>query len=138
MSETGPHVLPEDFALEGGENGQQRGMGFLATAFTDPLEALQSAKTERPDVLVTDVIMPNLNGIDLASQFKALYPNCKILLFSGMSNYSEFFVAAYEAGMRIPVLSKPLHPVSSWLPSERWKLKIKKEYYQVPCSRAPT
>ena len=25
MSETGPHALPEDFALEGGENGQQRG-----------------------------------------------------------------------------------------------------------------
>ncbi len=48
--------------------------GFSATAFTDPLEALRSAEAQCPDFLISDVVMPKLNGIDLAIQFKAIYP----------------------------------------------------------------
>jgi CheY-like chemotaxis protein len=60
--------------------------GYTARPFTDPLEALRAAETNCPDYLISDVMMPLLNGIDLGVQFKAIYPQVKVLLFSGMSS----------------------------------------------------
>jgi DNA-binding NtrC family response regulator len=57
--------------------------GFSATYFTSPLEALDAARKKAPDLLISDVELPGLSGIDLAIQMKAQYPTCKILLFSG-------------------------------------------------------
>jgi DNA-binding NtrC family response regulator len=57
--------------------------GFAATSFTSPLEALNSTPSSAPDLLLSDVVMPELSGIDLAIKFKERYPGCKILLFSG-------------------------------------------------------
>ena len=59
------------------------GSGFEAVAFTEPLKALSAAAIRCPDFLITDVSMPLLNGIELGIQFKALYPKCQVLLFSG-------------------------------------------------------
>jgi YesN/AraC family two-component response regulator len=36
-----------------------------------------------PDVLITDVVMPLLSGIELAIQMREHRPECKVLLFSG-------------------------------------------------------
>ena len=57
--------------------------GFYATAFTHPLAALQAARLEAPDLLISDVVMPELSGIDPAIQVKQRCPDCKVLLFSG-------------------------------------------------------
>jgi len=40
--------------------------GSAATFFTNPLEARESAQTKSPDLLISDIIMPQLSGIDLA------------------------------------------------------------------------
>jgi DNA-binding NtrC family response regulator len=84
--------------------------GFLATAFTNPLEALRSAETECPDFLITDVMMPQLNGIDLGVQFKAIYPSCRILLFSGQAATGDLMEAARKKGHNFDLLAKPIHP----------------------------
>jgi two-component system response regulator YesN len=46
-------------------------------------EALEIARTIPPDILLTDIKMPRMNGIDLAKQIRALYPDCGILILSG-------------------------------------------------------
>jgi len=84
--------------------------GFAATAFTNPLEALRSAEIQSPDFLITDVVMPQLNGIDLGVQFKALYPNCRILLFSGQAETAGFIESARKNGHNFTLLAKPFHP----------------------------
>ena len=84
--------------------------GFSATAFTNPLEALVAAETQCPDFLITDVVMPQLNGIDLGMQFKAMYPECRILLFSGMAATSDLMESARTKGQRFNLLTKPVHP----------------------------
>lgn len=84
--------------------------GFSATAFTNPLEALRSAETQCPDFLITDVMMPQLNGIDLGVQFKAIYPSCRILLFSGHAATGDLMAAARKKGHNFDLLTKPLHP----------------------------
>lgn len=84
--------------------------GFSATAFTNPLEALRSAETQCPDFLITDVMMPQLNGIDLGVQFKAIYPRCRILLFSGQAGTGGLMEAARKKGHNFDLLAKPIHP----------------------------
>jgi CheY-like chemotaxis protein len=84
--------------------------GFSANAFTDPREALRFAETQCPDFLITDVVMPKLNGIDLGIQFKAMYPQCRILLFSGMAATFDLLESAQKNGHQFNLLSKPIHP----------------------------
>jgi DNA-binding NtrC family response regulator len=84
--------------------------GFDAVAFTNPLDALRSAETKSPDFLISDVMMPQMNGIDLGVQFKAIYPKCRILLFSGQAKTSDMLESARQDGHDFNLLSKPVHP----------------------------
>jgi CheY-like chemotaxis protein len=84
--------------------------GFQATAFVNPLEALQAAEKNCPNYLITDVVMPELNGIELTALFKAIHPECKVLLFSGMASTADLLARAREQGLDFQVLAKPVHP----------------------------
>jgi DNA-binding response OmpR family regulator len=84
--------------------------GFNAIAFTNPLHALEAAKSDTPDLLISDVMMPEMSGIDLAIAFRALCPACRILLFSGQSTTSDLLKAAREQGHHFRLLTKPVHP----------------------------
>lgn len=87
-----------------------RGSGFEAVAFTEPLKALVAAETCCPDFLITDVAMPGLNGIDLAVQFKAIHPQCRVLLFSGAISSGPLLNSARAKGHDFQILAKPVHP----------------------------
>jgi CheY-like chemotaxis protein len=87
-----------------------RQCGFRALSFTDPLEALNRALFDEPDLLITDVVMPNLSGVELAIRIKEICPNCKILLFSGQAATADLLRNARERGHDFNVLSKPVHP----------------------------
>jgi DNA-binding NtrC family response regulator len=84
--------------------------GFHATSFTDPREALRAAQFESPDLLITDVIMPHLSGIDLAIQVLDHCRNCKVLLFSGQTVTASLLKSAQERGYDFELLAKPVHP----------------------------
>jgi DNA-binding NtrC family response regulator len=84
--------------------------GFFAKFFTSPLEALAAARLESPDVLISDVAMPDISGIDLAIQMRSRYPNCKILLFSGQAATSDLLEGARAQGYDFRLLQKPVHP----------------------------
>ena len=84
--------------------------GFSAKFFTSPLEALAAARAKSPDLLISDVEMPGLCGIDLAIQMKAQYPTCKILLFSGRPSTLDLLDAARARGHNFDLLLKPVHP----------------------------
>ena len=93
--------------------------GFSAKFFTSPLEALAAARAKSPDLLISDVEMPGLCGIDLAIQMKAQYPACKILLFSGRPSTLDLLDDARALGHNFDLLLKPVHPRE--LLSEIWK-----------------
>ena len=78
--------------------------GFEAVAFTEPLKALSAAATRCPDFLITDVSMPLLNGIELGIQFKALYPRCRVLLFSGAITTAPLLKVPDKEGLNSPSL----------------------------------
>ena len=84
--------------------------GFSAKFFTCPLEALAAALSESPDLVISDVAMPGISGIDLAIQMRAQYPNCKILLFSGQAATFDLLESARAQGYDFRLLQKPVHP----------------------------
>jgi len=84
--------------------------GFSARFFTCPLEALAAARSESPDLVISDVAMPGISGIDLAIQMRAQYPNCKILLFSGQATTLDLLEGARAQGYDFRLLQKPVHP----------------------------
>jgi len=84
--------------------------GFDALSFTHPQEALQAAKEKAPDLLISDVIMPGITGVDLAILILKLCPSCKILLFSGQAATANLLDAARARGYDFELLAKPIHP----------------------------
>ena len=84
--------------------------GFEAVAFTEPLKALSAAAVRCPDFLITDVSMPLLNGIELGIQFKAMHPECRVLLFSGAITTAPLLEGAGQRGFEFTILAKPVHP----------------------------
>jgi DNA-binding NtrC family response regulator len=85
--------------------------GFRARAFEDPNLALAAAaKGPPPDLLISDVVMPGMSGIQLAIQFRQIYPHCKVLLFSGQAASVDLLESAKREGHDFEVLLKPVHP----------------------------
>jgi CheY-like chemotaxis protein len=84
--------------------------GYSATSFTSPLEALTAAQSKAPDLLIADVAMPDISGIDMAILMKAQYPDCKILLFSGQAETADLLFDARTEGHDFTLLQKPVHP----------------------------
>jgi DNA-binding NtrC family response regulator len=84
--------------------------GFQATAFNDAKTALEAAKSAKPSLLITDVVMPGMNGIDLAIQFKSMCAECKVLLFSGQTATGDLLEDAKDSGYDFELLLKPIHP----------------------------
>jgi DNA-binding NtrC family response regulator len=84
--------------------------GYCATSFTSPIEALAAAQSRAPDVLISDVVMPGISGIDLAMRIKAQCPDCKILLFSGQASTQDLLEGARRRGHDFEILQKPVHP----------------------------
>jgi two-component system response regulator MtrA len=64
----------------------------------------------QPDLAVVDVILPGMNGIDLAIVIKANYPRCHVILFSGHTNTSMLLEEAVRKGHHFEVLAKPVMP----------------------------
>lgn len=84
--------------------------GFVAESFTEPTQALSSAMGDVPNLLISDVMMPGMNGIDLAIAMREKCPDCKILLFSGQSATADLLKDARTKGHDFQLLQKPIHP----------------------------
>jgi len=84
--------------------------GYSARCFTRPTDALTAAQSDIPDLLISDVAMPGLSGVDLAIQIKARHPKCKILLFSGSAAAQDLLENACNRGHDFHLLAKPVHP----------------------------
>lgn len=86
------------------------GGGFEATASYCGRSALEQARRSCPDAVVSDVIMPQLNGIDMAISIKKTCPKTRILLLSGQRSTADLVEAARKEGHHFELLFKPLRP----------------------------
>jgi len=79
------------------------------TAYTAE-DAIQLAQGFPPDILMSDVLMPKTNGIELAIAIREVHPTTKILLFSGQPATGAILQNAREQGHEFEILGKPVLP----------------------------
>jgi CheY-like chemotaxis protein len=85
-------------------------MGFAASAAYSGETALRMALLVPPTLLLTDVVMPGMSGIELAIAVTKAIPDCKTLLFSGQAVTCDLLRDANAEGHQFALLQKPVHP----------------------------
>jgi CheY-like chemotaxis protein len=87
-----------------------RGEGYDAVAVKDGVAAVECASKLHPDIVLADVSMPAMNGIEAAKRIRAFFPQTRIICFSGHAQSSELLAQARKEGFDFEFLSKPLKP----------------------------
>jgi CheY-like chemotaxis protein len=85
--------------------------GFEAVATYSGAGALESIQERCPDIIVSDVVMPDFNGIQLAKAVRTVCPEARIVLFSGNVDTASLLDDASVDGYFFEILAKPIHPL---------------------------
>jgi len=91
-------VLVDDEAVLVSLFSRYLGRDYQVERFCSSTEALRHLRENTADILVCDLIMPQLNGLDLAHAARELHPGIKVILVSGLT--PERWPAGLDTGMR--------------------------------------
>lgn len=72
--------------------------GFQVEAFSNPLEVLARIEQEPPDLLITDIFMPEKSGLEMILELRQTHTDLKIIAISGDSPGSE---GAYKESLEV-------------------------------------
>jgi DNA-binding NtrC family response regulator len=132
MSAEGPKalVVDDDQVVLKAVSEVLRREGYQVTALSDPLEALALAKDAALDVVISDIRMPNLSGLDVLAAFKRAQPDVEVILMTGFATV-ETAVAAVKAGA-YDYVTKPFERIDDFISRvahavERRRLKKRAE-----------
>lgn len=84
--------------------------GFDARGAYNGEDAAEDARELCPDILLTDVVMPKLDGIQLAVAVRQSCPATRIVLISGQAATADYLERARAQGHQFEFLPKPIHP----------------------------
>jgi CheY-like chemotaxis protein len=84
--------------------------GFIAEAAYGGEEAIDKARRDCPELVLSDVLMPQVDGVEAAISIRKHCPDTRIILFSGQAATVEILARARERGHSFELLPKPIHP----------------------------
>ena len=84
--------------------------GFIAEAAYSGEQAITLAKLHCPELVLSDVMMPHVDGVEAAIAIREQCPDTRIVLFSGQAATMEILARARERGYNFELLPKPIHP----------------------------
>lgn len=84
--------------------------GFVAFKAYSGEEAIRLAEEIEPDIVLSDVLMPIMSGVQMAILIKKSLPATCIVLLSGQAATAELMRQAAAAGYDFDLLAKPIHP----------------------------
>ena len=84
--------------------------GFDTVCALSGTAAIELAGEICPDIVISDVIMPDLDGVQTAIRIRRACPDARILLFSGQAATSDILEKARAEGHSFDLLPKPIHP----------------------------
>lgn len=88
---------------------EQEGFQIIGQA-SNGQEALEMIKENVPDIIISDVVMPQLNGIELAKVIQNNYPQIKIIILSSYSDF-EYVKSSFQSGAVDYILKPSLNPI---------------------------
>lgn len=115
-------------------------LGFSVMGYAhNGLEALEIAEEKQPDVVMTDIKMPYMDGLELSKRLKELYPTVKIIIFSGFDEFEyakeairleaeEYILKPINAEELAQVFEK-LHQALDKEFDEKQNINMLKNYY---------
>jgi CheY-like chemotaxis protein len=84
--------------------------GFVAEAVYSGQDAIDTARRTNPELVLSDVLMPHVDGVEAAIAIRESCPDTRIVLFSGQAATVEILARARERGHNLWLLPKQLHP----------------------------
>jgi DNA-binding response OmpR family regulator len=84
--------------------------GFEARVAYSGEEAIETARTMEPHLVLSDVMMKEMTGVEASMEIARLFPRCQIVLFSGQASTLDVLEKARKNGHDWDVWQKPLHP----------------------------
>jgi len=88
-----------------------RSAGYVSEVAYEGRSGLALCSAFHPDLVITDVVMPGISGIEVAIEIRRTCPTCNILLYSGQAATAQMMEDARKQGHNFELLSKPVHPV---------------------------
>lgn len=85
--------------------------GYTVRTALSAEEAIETVAVWEPDLAILDVMLPRMNGLDLAVVLRDNHPRCRLVLFSGNVNTPALAEEAAKKGNFFEILSKPVHPL---------------------------
>jgi CheY-like chemotaxis protein len=101
-------VVDDEGAIADSLSRILRGHGFDVLPEYSARGAIRAAAQFGPDVLITDIVMPGINGIDLAEWFCKAYPACRIILTSANLHHFDSSYLSFEHTQEITFVPKPV------------------------------
>lgn len=84
--------------------------GYESMAVYNGKEAIEAAILFRPHAVISDVMMPGMNGIELARYFAENFTGCRVLLMTGHDSADNLVEASLSCGFVVNILTKPVMP----------------------------
>ena len=111
-SQPGEHILIVDDEQMVVQNGQEvlENLGYQVTGQTCSREALEMVRRQpgKFDLVITDFIMPQMNGIELAQELSRLCPDMPIILYTAISK-----AVSAENAQKLGIKDYLLKPVTA-------------------------
>lgn len=86
--------------------------GFEVIKATDPKKALEFSTQIKPDIIITDIRMPKLDGLTLLTKFKEIQPNVKVIVMTGFyPEHEKQIQDALSAGLVNKCIQKPFNAI---------------------------
>lgn len=87
-----------------------RKSGYSVITAYDGEDAIQAALLRPPELVISDVMLPGMNGIELGITIRRIFPDCKVILSSGKHHSRDLLESALSAGNHFVFLEKPVPP----------------------------
>ena len=84
--------------------------GYRTLVAHDGETAARIIREACPDAVLLDVILPRMDGVEVAIQACRTTPNCKVVLFSGRPDAADLLARARSRGYAFDILAKPARP----------------------------
>ena len=111
----------------------ERGLGVCCGSSNNAAEALEDLPSAKPDIVIVDLLMPEMDGISFVKQARKIVPDASYIMLSQVSS-KDMIASAYEAGIEF-FIQKPINSVEveavikksfRWLIYEtKWSAKCK-------------
>jgi YesN/AraC family two-component response regulator len=102
-------IVDDEALILLGWESSLKSAGYDVKTALNGKEAIEIAYEQKPDIIITDLIMPEMNGVELCRKIKTISPETEVVLISGhpeeIYNYQRDFISA---GGREAFLRKPL------------------------------